>query len=201
MTAVDGFYESMPVSEAMDDRTLLVYQMNGQPLPIEHGYPLRVYIPNHFGMKQPKWLISLEVIDHHASGYWVDRGWDNQAIPPTTSVMDAVDAEGYDPKTGLLPVGGIAYAGARGISKVEVQVDNGPWAAAELRTPPLSPLTWVQWRYFWKSQIGQHIFRVRAYDGTGQLQVESPAPPEPTGATGIDSVSTFISQGMNSSQP
>ena len=85
-------------------------------------------------------------------------------------MIDVIQAEAYDPQTGIVPVGGIAYAGARGISKVEVQVDDGPWAAAELRTPPLSPLTWVQWRYQWKSQIGSHTFRVRAYDGTGQIQ-------------------------------
>ncbi len=201
MLAADGFYESVPISEAMDERTLLVYQMNGQPLPVPHGFPLRIYIPNHFGMKQPKWLTSLEVIDHQATGYWVDRGWDNKAIPPTTSVIDVVEADAYDPLTGLVPVGGIAYAGARGISKVEVQVDNGSWTAAELRTPPLSPLTWVQWRYFWKAQIGQHVFRVRAADGDGNPQIEVSAPPEPYGAIGIDSKTSYISQGTNNSQP
>src|SRR5512133_3205333 len=174
--------------------------MNGQTLPARHGFPLRIYIPNHFGMKQPKWLTGLEVIDHQGTGYWVDRGWNNQAIPPTTSVIDTVDADAYDPQTGLVPVGGIAYAGARGISKVEVQVDNGPWAPAELRTPPLSPLTWVQWRYLWKAQIGQHIFRVRAYDGSGQLQIAQEAPPEPDGATGINSKSALISQGQNNTR-
>ncbi len=201
MMAVDGFYESVSISEAMDDRTLLVYEMNGQPLPAEHGFPLRIYIPNHFGMKQPKWLTSLEVIDHQANGYWVDRGWDRQAIPPTTSVIDVIDTKDFDPKTDTVPVGGIAYAGARGISKVEVRVDEGPWMPAELRTPPLSPLTWVQWRYLWKSQIGQHTFRVRAYDGTGQLQAEKPQRPEPYGATGIDTKSALLSEGSNTSQP
>ncbi len=195
ITAADGYYESVVMSDVMDDRTLLVYEMNGQPLAVEHGFPLRIYIPNHFGMKQPKWITSLEVIDHQATGYWVERGWNIEAIPPTTSVIDAIDAEGFDPQTGLLPVGGIAYAGARGISKVEVQVDEGPWAEAELRTPALSPLTWVQWRYSWKSQIGQHTFRVRAYDGARQLQSDVPAPPEPDGATGIDTKTAILTQG------
>ena len=69
--------------DAMDDRTLLVYQMNGQPLPVEHGYPLRIYIPNRFGMKQPKWITSLEVIDHEATGYWVERdGATRPSLPP-----------------------------------------------------------------------------------------------------------------------
>jgi hypothetical protein len=86
----------------------------------------------------------------------------------------------------MIPVGGIAYAGARGISKVEVQVDDGPWQAAELRDPALSPLTWVQWRYPWKSASGRHTFRVRAYDGAGHLQQLRSEPPHPDGATGID---------------
>jgi DMSO/TMAO reductase YedYZ molybdopterin-dependent catalytic subunit len=194
--AADGFYESVPIAEAMDERTMLVYQMNGVTLPVEHGFPLRIYIPNHFGMKMPKWITSLEVIDHEATGYWVDRGWSQTAVPPTTSVIDVVATNIYDSKTGLMPVGGIAYAGARGISKVEVQVDNGPWTPAELRNPPLSPLTWVQWRYFWKAQIGRHTFRVRAYDGTGQLQPVEPAPPAPNGATGIDTFTSVSAEGL-----
>jgi hypothetical protein len=198
--AADGYYESVPMSDAMDDRTILAYLMNGEPLLVEHGYPLRIYIPNRFGMKQPKWITSLEVIDHPATGYWVERGWSNEAIPPTTSVIDAVDTDAYDPQTGLVPVGGIAYAGARGISKVELQVDDGPWEPAELRTPALSPLTWIQWRYLWKSQIGQHTFRVRAYDGTGLLQAAEPAPPAPDGATGIDSTNAFIAEGQKDSK-
>ncbi|HSB02909.1 MAG TPA: molybdopterin-dependent oxidoreductase, partial [Anaerolineales bacterium] len=185
--AADGFYESVPIAEAMDDRTLLVYAMNGEPLPVEHGFPLRVYIPNHYGMKQPKWITRLEVIDHEGKGYWVDRGWSKEAVVKTTSVVDNVATGDVDPLSNLVPVGGIAYAGARGISKVEMQVDDGPWEEAELRTPPLGPLTWVQWRYEWLAEEGQHNFRVRAYDGTGALQeIESNAP-HPNGATGIHS--------------
>ena len=85
-----------------------------------------------------------------------------------------------------VPVGGIADAGARGISKVEVQVDEGPWEAAQLR-PPLSGLTWVIWRYEWPFQSGEHAFKVRAYDGKGVLQTSASNPPYPAGATGIDS--------------
>ena len=190
ITSVDGFYESVPMSEAMDDRTLLVYEMNGEPLPIPHGYPLRIYIPGHFGMKQPKWIEQMEVIDREGAGYWVDRGWSAQAIPPTTSVIDAVADQAA--QAGKVPVGGIAYSGDRGISKVEIQVDDGPWTEAELRNPPLSPLTWVQWRYDWDTQPGQHTFRVRAYDGTGMLQITESNLPHPNGATGIFSLGQFI---------
>lgn len=192
MEAVDGFYESLPLEEAMDDRTLLVYEMNGEPLPEEHGYPLRIFIPDHYGMKQPKWITRLEAIDHEGAGYWVDRGWSEEAIPKTTSVIDTVAVGEADPGTSLIPVGGIAYAGAGGISKVEIQVDDGPWQEAELRNPPLSPLTWVQWRYEWKPEIGRHTFRVRAYDGTGELQETDPSDPHPNGATGIHSVTENV---------
>jgi DMSO/TMAO reductase YedYZ molybdopterin-dependent catalytic subunit len=192
--SVDGFYESVPMPEAMDERTLLVYAMNGQPLAPEHGYPLRIFIPDHYGMKQPKWITRLEAIDHPGAGFWVDRGWSKKAIPQITSVVDTIATDAYDPKTGLLPIGGIAYAGARGISKVEVQVDSGPWEPAELRTPPLSPLTWVEWRYPWKTQIGQHTFSVRAYDGSGQLQKAESTDPTPDGATGIHSKNALIAE-------
>jgi DMSO/TMAO reductase YedYZ molybdopterin-dependent catalytic subunit len=188
VTAVDGFYESIIMSDIVDPRTLLVYEMNGVPLPKEHGAPLRVYIPNKHGMKQPKWIEHIELIDRHGPGYWVDRGWDAQAIVHTTSVVDAADNAAADAGSDTIPVGGIAYAGARGISKVEVQVDDGPWAEAELRTPALSPLSWVQWRYDWAYTQGRHSIQVRAYDGTGELQVTERRPPSPSGATGIDSL-------------
>jgi DMSO/TMAO reductase YedYZ molybdopterin-dependent catalytic subunit len=193
ITSADGFYESVPIDEAMDERTLLVYQMNGQPLPTEHGFPLRIYIPNHYGMKQPKWITHMEALNHESAGYWIDRGWSATAYVQTTSVVDNVAVDQKDPQTGVIPVGGIAYAGSRGISKIEVQVDDGPWEAAELREPPLSPLTWVQWRYDWKSSPGRHAIQVRAYNGDGVLQVTDPHITLPNGATGIDSFTTDVS--------
>ena len=183
--AVDGFYESVYQEDMMDERTLLVYEMNGEPLSPEHGFPLRIYIPNRYGMKQPKWITSMEVLDRVGPGYWVDRGWSAQAIAQTTSVVDGATTKNMDPATKVIPIGGIAWAGARGISKVEVQVDDTPWVTAQLRTPPLSPLTWVQWRYDWPSQTGQHVLRVRAYDGTKVLQTTEPHAEHPNGATGI----------------
>ncbi len=183
----DGFYESVSMEDMMNPRTLLVYAMNEQPLPYKHGYPLRIYIPNRFGMKQPKWITSMEVIGEEGPGYWVDRGWSPEAIARTTSVIDnvAVDAISED----RLPIGGIAWAGARGISKVEVQVDDGPWEEAQLRTPALSPLTWVQWRYDWPVESGEHVARVRAYEGNGELQPIDDTARRPDGATGVHTVS------------
>ncbi len=193
MQSVDGYYESVPVAEAMDERTLLVYAMNGQPLLPEHGYPLRIYIPNHYGMKQPKWITSMTAADKPGPGYWVDRGWSQLATPQTTSVIDTINVNQNDLKqTGSFPLGGIAWAGARGISKVEVQVDNGPWNAVQLRKPPVGPLTWVQWRYDWKAVPGAHTVQVRATDGTGALQVASYSDPGPEGATGIYSINLDV---------
>jgi DMSO/TMAO reductase YedYZ molybdopterin-dependent catalytic subunit len=191
MQAVDGFYESIPIAEAMDDRTMLVYAMNGAPLTAAHGYPLRIYIPNHFGMKQPKWLQSMTVVAQGQTGYWVERGWSEQAIVKTTSVIDTIDSQDSS-QTKVVPVGGIAYAGARGISKVEVQVDNGAWQAAELRDPPLSPLTWVQWRFLWSATPGQHTLSVRCTDGDGTLQDASVADTFPNGATGYNQKGAII---------
>jgi DMSO/TMAO reductase YedYZ molybdopterin-dependent catalytic subunit len=187
--SVDGFFESVSMQHMMDDRTLLVYEMNGQPLPAGHGFPLRLYIPDLYGMKQPKWIVSINAIANDGSGYWEDRGWSKQATVRTTSVVDDVAVGQPDPGSGNLPIGGIAYAGDRGISKVEVQVDGGPWMAAELRDPPLSSLTWVQWRYDWPPQPGDHVAHVRAYDGTGTLQVAQSEGAFPDGAAGIDSFS------------
>ncbi len=103
----------------------------------------------------------------------------------TTSVIDAVSVEATGDGQTLL--GGIAHAGDRGISKVEVQVDDGAWQEAELRVPPLSPLTWLQWRFEAPVPAGGHVARVRAYDGTGELQILEESPPHPDGATGVHS--------------
>lgn len=185
--SVDGFYESVNMEDMMDERTFLVYAMNDAPLPVEHGFPLRIYIPNHYGMKQPKWITRMEVIDHEGAGYWVDRGWSEEAIVETTSVIDNVIVEENDGETMLS--GGIAYAGARGISRAELQVDDGPWNEVELRTPPLSDLMWVQWRYQGPVQAGSHTARIRAYDGNGELQVTEQSSSHPNGATGIHTYS------------
>ncbi|MEW5989303.1 MAG: molybdopterin-dependent oxidoreductase, partial [Chloroflexota bacterium] len=131
--AADGFYESVTMEDIMDPRTLLVYGMNGETLPVEHGFPLRIYIPNRYGMKQPKWITYIEAIDEKGEGYWVERGWSQEARPQIVSVIDTVAQD--NAQNGLIPVGGIAWAGDRGIQKVEVQVNEGSWSEAVLRNP------------------------------------------------------------------
>ena len=188
--AADGFYESVKLRDMLDSRTLLVYGMNGDTLPVEHGFPLRIYIPNRYGMKQPKWITSIVAIDRERRGYWVDRGWSVEARPQILSIIDTATKDYI--ANGRMPIGGIAWAGDRGIQKMEVQDNDNAWAEATLETPPLGPLTWVLWRYDWPVVPGHHVFRVRATDGTGTLQIEQQQDIFPNGATGYDSVSGTI---------
>jgi DMSO/TMAO reductase YedYZ molybdopterin-dependent catalytic subunit len=186
--SADGFRESLSLDivEA-DERVMLVYAWDGVPLPREHGFPLRIYIPDVHGMKQPKWIESIEAMNHEEPGYWVVRGWDAVARMKTTSVIDAVAVDMDIIKATpdmRVPVGGIAHAGARGISRVEVKVDDGPWQQALLRSP-LSGLTWAIWRFDWPFRKGSHTFTVRAFDGTGAPQITEQRPPAPNGASGL----------------
>jgi len=190
LTAADGFYETVPTDLIhSDERVMFTYLWDGKPLTMEHGFPLRIYIPDRYGMKQPKWIVRAELIEKDQPGYWVVRGWDKTARMKATSIIDTVAVRSMIQKDGrtLVPVGGIAHAGARGISRVEVQVDENAWMPATLRTP-LSGLTWVLWRYDWPFQPGRHVFRVRCYDGAGVAQIEVLQEPHPSGASGIYSV-------------
>jgi DMSO/TMAO reductase YedYZ molybdopterin-dependent catalytic subunit len=193
--SADEFFEVVALDAIKaDERIMLTYAWDGVPLRREHGFPLRIYIPDVHGMKQPKWIESIEFTDHWEPGFWVVRGWNKVAQMHATSVIDTVAVDmtiiGAD-KRKLDPIGGMAHAGDRGISKVEVQVDNGPWEQALIRTP-LSRLTWVVWRYDWPFQPGKHTFTVRCYDGNGTLQIAAPSPPEPDGATGLSSRSVML---------
>ncbi|NWF70514.1 MAG: molybdopterin-dependent oxidoreductase [Chloroflexi bacterium] len=190
ISGADGFFEyvSLEMINA-DERIMLTYYWDGVPLEIEHGYPLRIYIPDLYGMKQPKWITSIEVVDAWDEGFWVVRGWDEVARVNTTSVIDAVAANSSYERDGTtyVPIGGIAYAGARSISRVEVRVNDGEWQEARLRTP-LSDTTWVIWRYDWAFASGEHTFEVRAVDGDGAAQREESRPVRPSGATGVHRV-------------
>jgi DMSO/TMAO reductase YedYZ molybdopterin-dependent catalytic subunit len=194
VTSGDGFYETIDLDLiAADERIMLTYDWDGNPLPADHGYPMRVWIPDRYGMKQPKWITGIEIVDEYREGYWVERGWDETAQVKTTSVIDtvAVNAVIEQGQQRLVPIGGIAFSGDRGISRVEVRVDNGPWQAAQLRSP-LSETTWVIWRYDWPFQAGAHTFEVRCAEGDGSPQIEEMQDSRPSGATGIHSVEVNI---------
>jgi DMSO/TMAO reductase YedYZ molybdopterin-dependent catalytic subunit len=194
ITAADGFDEIVDLRLAEDRNVMICYAWDDQPLTELHGFPIRIYIPNRYGMKQPKWITGMEVIPEWEPGYWVRRGWSQEAIMRTVSVVDTVATNDTYEEGGTtyVPIGGIAFAGARGISKVEVSIDNGDWVEAELRDP-LSDRSWVLWRYDWPFAEGIHTFSVRAVDGEGNPQIEEVNPVHPDGATGIHMVSRTLS--------
>lgn len=191
----DGFYETVDLDLIMsDERIMFAYAWDGRPIPFDHGFPLRIWIPDRFGMKQPKWITEIEIVKDYRAGYWVERDWDEDAIVRATSVIDTVAVDSVVEKDGqkFVPIGGIAYAGVRGISKVEIQVYNrGEWYEAELRKP-LSEASWVIWRVDWPFEEGNHDFEVRCVEGDGTPQVEEFNPPRPSGATGLHHRSQVI---------
>lgn len=193
--SADGFFEVVALDAIRGDgRIMLTYAWDGLPLPEKHGFPLRIYIPDRYGMKQPKWIESIEATDQWEPGYWVVRGWDREARMKATSVIDAIATNmmiAQPAREMRVPIGGIAHAGVRGISKVELRVDNGGWMPAELRTP-LSAQTWVVWRLDWPMQRGKHTFTVRCFEGDGTPQTAREAPPDPSGATGLDTRSVML---------
>jgi hypothetical protein len=171
--STDGFSEVIALDIVKTDpRVMLAHAWDGVPLPVEHGFPLRIYIPNVYGMKQPKWIQAIDAIDRWEPGFWVARGWDQEGRMKATSVIDtiAVSARMTDVNgRRLVQLGGVAHAGARGISRIEVRVDDGEWREAQLRDP-LSETTWVVWRADLSLQQGEHTFGVRCYDGNGAPQ-------------------------------
>lgn len=185
--SADGYTESIPLDVALDPRSMLAWGMgaDGAPLPVEHGFPLRVLLPGRYGMKQPKWLTRITLVAEDVGGFWEQRGWDREAVVRTWSRIDD-PLDGDQVPAGVpLPVFGVAFAGERGVGAVEVSPDDGrTWVAAELEAPA-SPLAWVRWRATVPPPAaGPVLLRVRATDGTGALQSETPEPPLPRGASG-----------------
>ena len=189
ITCGDGFHETVALDLIESDpRVMLAYAWDGRPIPFDHGFPLRIWIPDRYGMKQPKWITGIEVVgdEGYREGYWVQRQWDKVARIRATSVVDTVAVEEAFERDGqrYVPIGGIAFAGVRGVSKVEVRVDNGDWREAQLRSP-LSDASWVIWRYDWPFEQGNHAFEVRCAEADGTPQIEVYNSPRPSGATGI----------------
>ena len=185
----DGYTCGFPVSAALDGRdALVVVGMNGEPLPPEHGYPVRLVVPGLYGyVSATKWLREIELTTFDAfDHYWERRGWSEQAPIKTSSRIDTPAAFEQVP-VGESVIAGVAWAQTRGIERVEVSVDSGPFREAELGDA-VSDTTWRQWRIPWQVTPGRHSITVRAVDGTGALQTEERARPVPDGATGWHSV-------------
>jgi DMSO/TMAO reductase YedYZ molybdopterin-dependent catalytic subunit len=192
--SVDGFTVGFPVEAAFDGREALVaVGMNGEPLPYEHGFPARLVVSGLYGyVSATKWLAEIELTTWDAfDAYWVPRGWAKEAPIKTQSRID-VPRRGSNITPGERAIAGVAWAPGRGISKVEVAVDDGAWLEAGL-SEPLSEDAWRQWSLPYEFARGEHILQVRATDGTGELQEENPTPPAPDGATGWHTVVVTVS--------
>ncbi|MEZ4521779.1 MAG: molybdopterin-dependent oxidoreductase [Thermomicrobiales bacterium] len=179
----DGYSDSFEFSKALEPTTIIAYFMNGEPLTDKHGFPARLIVPGKYGIKNGKWLRRIELVDEFR-GYWQHRGWTNEGNVKTISLFERpLDRAvlSNEPQE----IGGLAFAGPRGISKVELSLDDGEtWTEVEDLYAP-SPLSWTIWRTLWTpADSGAYELKVRATDGTGALQSPEQSDPEPDGASG-----------------
>jgi DMSO/TMAO reductase YedYZ molybdopterin-dependent catalytic subunit len=193
--ARDGYTESLPMNLIQSAPEILVaYDLDGAPLPNSHGFPARMVIPGHYGMKGPKWLDSIDLVDHESGGYWEQQGWDRNAFVKTTARID-LPRDGDIVKLGPVSLSGVAFGGSRGVSKVEYSTDGGStWNEAPF-APPLSRLTWVLWQATWTPAAeGTYKLLVRATDASGMTQASANAPSFPAGATGYHRIQIDVSK-------
>ena len=180
--SVDGYTVSLPLEEVLKVDALLAWQMNGVTLPNRHGFPLRALVPGRYGEENPKWLTRGELTDQFVGGLYADQGWYNGPL----HTWNRIDRpRGSVPLGHPVEVGGIAFAGARGVQKVEVSVDGGiSWHQAQLE-PPLSQDAWVLWSWQWLPTLpGRYTLEARVTDGTGEVQTSRMQGTVPNGATG-----------------
>jgi len=190
----DGWTASTPLEALTDERNaILAVGMNGDPLPLEHGYPVRMVVPGLYGyVSATKWVTELIVTRFdRESAYWTGRGWSEKGPVKLSSRVDVPRANATV-SAGTVTVAGVAWSQHVGVSAVDVQVDDGDWNAATL-ADAISVDTWRQWRYEWKATSGSHKIRVRATDANGLVQTSTVADVVPDGATGLHSVSVTVS--------
>jgi len=191
-TAVDGFTIGTPTEDCLrTENAMLAFGMNGEPLPPEHGFPVRMLVPGLYGyVSATKWIVDMELTTFDAvDSYWTQRDWDETAPIKLASRIDTPASVGV--AAGDLMIAGVAWAQTRGIAKVEVQIDRGDWQEAEL-APETNVQMWRQWRMPWQAEAGQHTLSVRATDQDGELQTEERVEPFPNGASGWHTLQVFI---------
>jgi DMSO/TMAO reductase YedYZ molybdopterin-dependent catalytic subunit len=184
-TSVDGWTCSTPLDGLAEREPLLAIGMNGEPLPIEHGFPVRMIIPGLYGfISATKWVTRISATTYAQDpAYWTVRGWATDAPVLTGSRIDLPQGS---VTVGQTAIGGVAWAmDGDGISRVEVSIDDGPWQEAQLADQP-NPRTWRQWWLEWEATPGRHTISVRATDGLGQTQTSEVRDVVPSGATGYD---------------
>ncbi|WP_243726707.1 molybdopterin-dependent oxidoreductase [Actinocrispum wychmicini] len=191
-TSVDGFTCGTPVADVLD-RGMLAIGMNGEPLPVEHGFPARMVVPGLYGyVSATKWVVDMNFNKFtDANAYWIDRGWSQKAPIKTQSRIDSPHSQDTVKGT-RVTVAGIAWAQTRGIGKVEVRVDGGDWRPTQLATE-VTVDTWRMWKADLDIRPGDHTVECRATDKTGYTQTQDRADPAPNGATGWDSRTFTVS--------
>ncbi|MEN9801771.1 MAG: hypothetical protein RLZ37_896 [Actinomycetota bacterium] len=184
-TSLDGWTCGFPVENALDGRdALIAIGMNGEPLPLRHGFPARLVVPGLYGyVSATKWLSEIELNRwSDDTGYWLSRGWARLAPVKTQSRID-VPRRNAKVEPGLVRIAGVAWAQHVGIADVEVRIDRGAWGRATL-SDDVSNDTWRMWTYDWEATPGNHTIQVRATDKSGITQTETVTPVAPDGATG-----------------
>lgn len=191
--AAEGFTSGHPAERICRDTNFLAYEMNGEPLPRHHGFPLRIFLPGKYGMKMPKWLTRIEFVDKEYLGYWEQQGWSNSAERQLRAVLD-------DPSDGARISGnnfiitGYAVADAVGVSRVEITFDRGrTWQQVDVFSNPLPSQVWAFWKYVWvNAPKGNYTIQVRAIDGRGRVQTAERSGEWPDGATGHHTVTVNV---------
>lgn len=191
--AADGYSDSIPLAIARDPSVLLAVSQNGRPLRQEHGFPCRVRVPQIYGMKNVKWVTEIELVSSDYDGYWQRRGWSDEAVVKTQSRIDVAGDDGEARVGEETWIAGIAWAGARGVSRVEVSTDGGEsWAEAQVKEP-IVPSSWRLWAYRWTPEReGRGTVLCRATDGEGTVQTARVADPHPDGASGYHSTDVDV---------
>jgi DMSO/TMAO reductase YedYZ molybdopterin-dependent catalytic subunit len=193
--AADGYTDTLALDKAMDPTTLVVYEMNGDLLPERQGYPARVIAPGLFGKNNVKWVTCIELVDAHVQGFYEKQGWGPSFVVPTTSRFDdPLQGQTLRPVRGeMVVLKGIAYAGARGVTRVEVSLDNAQtWHEARIDYKG-APMAWVLWSYDWQPpHPEEYRLAVRATDGAGELQTPDYRSFAPQGATGYHMISVRV---------
>jgi DMSO/TMAO reductase YedYZ molybdopterin-dependent catalytic subunit len=190
-SAADDYKDSVKLENALHPDALLAWEMNGEPLRNEHGFPARLLIPGIFGMKNVKWLTGITIINSDFLGFWQNQGWDDYAPYQTESRIDAPRGRETVP-AGPFSTGGVAFAGDRGLQSIEVSTDGGrTWQPAQVK-PGLGANTWQLWRADLQVDRSVKDIRVRAIDGRGAVQTREENPPFPSGATGYHAVTIAV---------
>ena len=182
--AADGYEDSISIDIGLRESNILVVGMNGEPLPDDHGFPARLIIPNIYGMKNVKWLDTIEAVDHDFKGYWQQSGWSDTAVAQIWGRID------YPAHQQTIPPGprylaGVAAAGARDVSRVEISLDDTKsWTDAILEPALNPPFTWMRWALPVDLPEGEYQMRMRVTDGEGTVMQKMELSPLPAGATG-----------------